>query len=98
MAGSLLCTCVHLLRPSLLSQNTPLQVHTYNVLLHLCSGGNQQGEAATRVHPAEASEVCCSLIIYLDGGARLAFLKIVVISLLIWLARSRFTSICSKSR
>ena len=38
-------------------QNTPLQVHTYNVLLHLCSGGNQQGEAATRVHPAESNEV-----------------------------------------
>ena len=42
---------------SLPSQNTPLQVHTYNVLLHLCSGGNQQGEAATRVHPAESKEV-----------------------------------------
>ena len=42
-------------------QNTPLQVHTYNVLLHLCSGGNQQGEAATRVHPAESNEVCSPL-------------------------------------
>lgn len=42
---------------SCVSQGTSMQVHTYNVILHLCSGGNQQGEAATRVHPAETAEV-----------------------------------------
>lgn len=32
-------------------------MHSYNVLLHLCAGGNQPDDAPKRLYPAHASEV-----------------------------------------
>ncbi len=37
-------------------QDVALQVHSYNVLLHLCAGGNQADEAAKRVYPEHSAE------------------------------------------
>jgi hypothetical protein len=39
-------------------QDTLLQVHTYNVLLHLCSGGNQAEDGKKRVFADQSAEVC----------------------------------------
>jgi hypothetical protein len=41
-------------------QDTLLQVHTYNVLLHLCSGGNQAEDTKKRVFAEQSAEVSTS--------------------------------------
>jgi hypothetical protein len=38
-------------------KDTLLQVHTYNVLLHLCSGGNQAEDTKKRVFAEQSAEV-----------------------------------------
>ena len=48
-----------------LLQNVQLQAHSFNVLLHLCSGGNQSADAEKRVFPEACHEV--SLYIFPHG-------------------------------
>jgi hypothetical protein len=42
------------------AQDISLQVHSYNVLLHLCSGGNQAEDATTRIFAEQAAEARCA--------------------------------------
>jgi hypothetical protein len=42
-------------------------VHSYNVLLHLCSGGNQAEDATTRIFAEQAAEARCTRL--QNGGS-----------------------------
>ena len=56
------------------SQSVPLPVHSFSVLLHLCSGGNTQAEAAEkRYFPAEANEVQSCIVLSCESDKEHAF-------------------------
>ena len=52
-------SCLRVRSHAAVAQGTSLHIHTYNVLLHLCSGGNQP-EEAKRVYPEYSTEARCT--------------------------------------